>query len=105
MTEYIERMTAISEACKGCSEEFSDEPCEPSECRLQQRLFAIPVADVVEVRHGEWVCVNESENVWMCDGKNGCGNEILLLEGTPNDNEWNYCPNCGAKMDGKGEGE
>ena len=58
--------------------------------------------DAVEVVHGEWVCVNESENVWMCTGKDGCGDEILLLEGTPKDNGWSFCPNCGAKMDGDG---
>lgn len=57
-------------------------------------------ADVAEVKHGEWECVNESENVWMCTGADGCGGEILLLEGTPHDYDWNYCPYCGAKMDG-----
>ena len=55
--------------------------------------------DAVEVINAEWACVNESDNVWMCTGENGCGNEIILLEGTPNENEWYYCPHCGAKMD------
>jgi hypothetical protein len=63
-----------------------------------------PIADVAEVKHGEWREVNESENVWMCTGADGCGNEVLFLEGTPHDYEWNYCPNCGAKMDGEEEG-
>lgn len=49
MTEYIERMSAIATACKGCNKEFSNEPCEPSECHIQQGLFHIPAADVVEV--------------------------------------------------------
>jgi hypothetical protein len=62
-----------------------------------------PTVDAVEVVHAEWACVNESENVWMCTGKNGCGNEILLLEGTPSENGWYYCPSCGAKMDGERE--
>ncbi len=53
----------------------------------------------VERVHAQWQCVNESENVWMCAGENGCGNEIILLEGTPNENDWNYCPYCGSKMD------
>jgi hypothetical protein len=49
MAEYIERKTAIAVACKGCNKEFSTEPCEPSECHIQQGLFNIPAADVVEV--------------------------------------------------------
>ena len=49
MAEYIERMSAIATACKGCNKEFSNEPCEPSECYIQQGLFTIPATDVVEV--------------------------------------------------------
>lgn len=62
-----------------------------------------PAADVVEVRCGEWV----SELVTRCDwrGKkqqyyqpNSCNlcHEAVAVR-------TNYCPNCGAKMDGKGE--
>ena len=48
-----------------------------------------PTADVVEVRHGEWLDNGAgftcSECKWRCRGVSY------------------YCPNCGAKMDGKGE--
>ena len=27
-----------------------------------------------------------------------CGESWATIEGSPWDNEWNYCPNCGAKM-------
>lgn len=49
MAEYIERMSAIATACKGCNKEFPNEPCEPSECYIQQGLFNVTAADVVEV--------------------------------------------------------
>lgn len=72
---------------------------------IYEKYQTRPAADVAEVRHGEWVCVNDTDNVWMCDGADGCGGEIILLEGTPLDNEWERCPYCGARMDGKGEDE
>ena len=62
-----------------------------------------PTVDAVEVVHAAWVCVNEDANVWMCTGKDGCGNELILLESTPKFNGWDYCPYCGAKMDGGNE--
>ena len=49
MDEYIKRKEAIAVACKGCNKEFSNEPCEPYDCHIQQGLFNIPAADVVEV--------------------------------------------------------
>ena len=49
MAEYIERMSAIATACKGCNKQFSNEPCEPSECYIQQGLFNVTAVDVVEV--------------------------------------------------------
>ena len=30
-----------------------------------------------------------------------CGESFCLIEGTPTDNLYNYCPNCGAKMEGE----
>ena len=57
-------------------------------------------ADVVEVRHGEWVDTGilELDTIyggWKCSV---CGD--IVCGSKPN-----YCGNCGAKMDGKGEGE
>ena len=53
----------------------------------------LPAADVAPVRHGRWV--KEKPDVlihWHCSV---CKNCYYLEE--PNAN---YCPNCGAKMDG-----
>ena len=54
-----------------------------------------PTADVVEVKHGEWekrtFIIFDSEKVgYRCSECH-----------TTWDTETNYCPNCGAKMDGK----
>lgn len=48
-----------------------------------------PTADVVEARHEEWVDIHTT---LMCSE---CG--IIRAKGTTG--VYNYCPNCGAKMD------
>lgn len=58
-----------------------------------------PLPDVVEVKHGKW---EEKEDYWfetiyICSE---CKEEYVLVEGTPEQNNYSYCPNCGAKMDG-----
>ena len=59
-----------------------------------------PTIDAVEVKHGEWVfsrgdgktCVDG----WTCSA---CGNSFHT--NVPYFEEFHYCPNCGAKMDGE----
>lgn len=72
----------------------------------------IPNADVAEVRHGEWLAelVDEMGGVKLLAGLerikhtcSACGFAHKLP--VPWRLTWNYCPNCGCKMDGKGEGE
>lgn len=51
----------------------------------------IPTADVVEVVHGEWISLEPEIGLFACSK---CEHKILR-------EECNYCPNCGARMDGK----
>ena len=59
---------------------------------------SMPTADVVEVKHGRWIKLvrelgkGKSLTKYQCSV---CGVYLVL--------EANYCPNCGAKMDGKGK--
>ena len=75
-------------------------------------VASFPAADVVEVRHGEWVdryggkYANQLYECSVCKefapdkvGIDVLGSQTIGWALTP------YCPNCGAKMDGKGEGE
>ena len=52
---------------------------------LKSVLQQTPTADVAEVKHGEWIGLECSK----------CGHFATYA------NDYNYCPNCGAKMDGK----
>lgn len=60
-------------------------------------LKEAPAADVAPVVHGEW---NEDKYPF-CNVCMECG---LVIDRTcikNNSGKLNYCPNCGAKMDGK----
>lgn len=37
---------------------------DPTDEEIKWTIDKIPTADVAEVKHGEWECVNESENVY-----------------------------------------
>jgi hypothetical protein len=70
---------------------------------VREKIKDAPTADVEKVKYARWRCVDESDNVYMCDGKNGCGGELMLNEGTPIDNAMIRCPFCGARMQKEGE--
>lgn len=54
-------------------------------------LDLLPSADVEEVRRGEWREVNEKYPRYVCTACNHLFNN----------KNYNYCPCCGAKMDGE----
>ncbi len=64
---------------------------------------AIPAADVMPVRHGKWIKVDDGIYYHM---------ECSLCRERPLRNRWvddnelsPYCPNCGAKMDKDGDSD
>lgn len=64
--------------------------------KVIDRIKSAPTADVVEVRHGEWISNGLTQD-YVCSECSGmapvdCEKEDFY--------ESNYCPNCGAKMDG-----
>ena len=55
--------------------------------------------DAMDVIHGEWTVIEDDYNddtIYQCSV---CKEEFVTIDDTPADNLWNYCPNCGAKMD------
>jgi len=66
-------------------------------------IDVLPTVDAVPVVHGRWIRVYSRPGVfkylgWTCDQcDQRTGNEYAP--------QWyKFCPNCGAKMDGKGNG-
>ena len=66
-------------------------------------LTHFPAADVAEVRHGKWEwnesIKTEDMDGWFIDEQGYVCSECGFI-GVDN---FNYCPNCGAKMDGDTE--
>jgi DNA-directed RNA polymerase subunit RPC12/RpoP len=67
--------------------------------KVIDRILNAPAVDAVEVKHGEWIEKEEiyGDVYYTCSN---CNNDWTTIDGTPQDNFMNYCPNCGAKMDG-----
>lgn len=58
-----------------------------------------PTIDAVPVVHGEWIHTHTQNSYWTeCYKCSVCGEEDELMFGN---GAINYCPNCGARMDGK----
>ena len=96
MAEYIYRGTAIAKLT-------ALEVTEPNATMADAKrvLADIPAADVTPVVHGRWEdSIDEwlGTDVYTCSK---CRESYVLVEGTPKENLWHYCPNCGANMDEK----
>ena len=82
MAEYIDREAALMKLMQdGCS------------AKNLQSISDMPAADVAPVVHGHWI-EKEKYSFGIMYDCSLCDNLIL-----DNGYSWNYCPNCGAKMD------
>ena len=95
--EYIEREAALKANCYFCSAHLEDDsPC-VEKCADYMKFIEIPVAPVAPVVKGKWI--KDCDYHFRCSV---CGDRWTVSNGNPVDaaNGWNYCPNCGAKMEG-----
>lgn len=84
--EYIDREYYCNNICR----------CPGTECdKTKCPIWIAPAADVAPVVHGEWIKTSEFMPIYgcsVCKERNLFKNGQNVLS--------NYCPNCGAKMDG-----
>lgn len=76
-----------------CKELDKGKPWDGHTSRDVRRLLSIPAADVAPVVHGRWV-PTESPFMNECEDCSVCGYRTVW------GHRYNYCPNCGARMDG-----
>ena len=62
----------------------------------------LPTVDAVEVAHGEWTTI-EDDYCGLTSMQCSECNQEYWFEDEPPIKIYNYCPNCGAKMDGEGK--
>lgn len=95
MAEYIDR-----EALLKCQFEFYSHGTHCYEKAVYADVIkTFPAADVVEVVHGEWEIVKlPPDPGYKAKECSVCKCNFWDLE------EWDYCPNCGSRMDG-GDGD
>ena len=95
MSEYIKREDA--------TDAFSQMYPSATKSFILDRLAEIPAADVEPVVRGEWREFDADMNAYVCSV---CDEPYVLIDGTPEQNHYNYCPNCGAHMmERSGSGE
>lgn len=99
MAEYIERKkleeafdNADPDVCESDMDGYSDWGFGRENVR--DVIRGVPAADVVPVVHGQWI---EDHDYLKCPE---CGVMVKWDFTFFDIGNWNYCPNCGAKMDG-----
>ena len=90
MDEYIKREAAIRALLNDAPEQVGYSRENAADC-----IRFMDAADVAPVRHGRWVqtkapFMNECEDCSVCGYRTVWGHR------------YNYCPNCGSKMDLEG---
>ena len=93
MKEYIERVTALNALIRALGY-----------CQCANDVITrIPAADVAEVRHGRWVDKTDISRaaVEQRVDCSVCGQIFWTMSALL----FNYCPNCGARMDEEADHE
>ena len=91
MSDCIKRDDAMKIICGNCMSPCALVEKANNPCATIKELVYLPSADVAPVRHGRWVVIDAEE-----PRRYGCS-ECKRLS-------WhmeNYCPDCGARMDGE----
>ena len=116
MPELIDRDKLKTAICIACSNGVIEiEGCASDDCTLQRLIDDQPTIEP-EVRHGRWL--NTDETVWDAkdiDGKQQlvisivsarcsvCNHWAEHVNNFPPYMKYEFCPHCGAKMDGGAE--
>lgn len=99
MTDYIKRTDAVKIAEKYglANGSVLGRHTGLADC-IASEISGLPAADVAEVVHGRWI---DGAEDFTCGNHNAeCSICRCYVSWDGCDEDFNYCPNCGARMDG-----
>lgn len=102
MAEYIDRQQIIGELNHIIETYMSDDTFQCFFAAavvtdiLSNVVMCQPSDDVAPVRHGRWEKYKYATGVVRCS----VCIDVYIDEEWITDGKWNYCPNCGARIDG-----
>lgn len=100
MNEYISReavLKAFKLKVKNPKKDYQRGMQDAIDCLIPEVIADIPSADVQPVKHGHWKAYGSlPTNQWSCSECRG----LVEVSHYCNECYYDFCPNCGAKMDG-----
>ena len=107
MTDYTKLVKALRckrDDCEGCDISFFDKD-EGWMCQYAAKdddaAAAIEDLQAQLPKRGKWKETDmgwDGDTAWVCSV---CGEPWTLIDGTPKENNMNFCPNCGSRMRGE----
>ena len=98
MDDLISRSDLLTRMCqKNCGERQCVDAMD--RCVWYYYIKNQPTVDAEEVVHGEWMLIENDFDAERIECML-CGASFYDGDNDTFDNPYNYCPNCGAKMDG-----
>ena len=88
-----ERVIKALEKAKKQSEEYAQERIIVP---FRETNMIIALLKEQETKTGKWILDDEDANSWECSE---CGGLLIINDGTPNENDWYFCPYCGSKLE------
>ena len=100
MNEYISReavLKAFKLKVKNPKKDYQRGMQDAIDCLIPEVIADIPSADVQPVKHGRWIAHGSlPTKQWSCSECKG----LVEVSHYCNKCYYDFCPNCGAKMDG-----
>lgn len=104
MADLIDRKELLNSRPEYLNPQMEDEIASArhqgwNDCNSYYYNLIIKQPTVDTERHAHWEqssCFDEENGVFQCSK---CKEEFVLINGTPKENGYEYCPHCGCKMD------